>query len=663
MEAQGLGVKDEGITTVWLLSMIGNVHSIKDGRAKPKMDGLEKKSGAITKRDILRVCIPRTCKAIQTNDNGLSLRNVSSLLYGIALCYGKKTEYVLNDLTVLLTQLQRSKFAAAALPKIAIAKHSMQGKQNLEGQVINLNSKKIFLQDDPNFDVAFVNNFQENATTAGGDGTKGLSIRERDYMAEVTNTENTTRGFHQGFNLNRPHTLDDIPIDMDFNLDIGDVVSQHGTKIIATPESRNAGSDLLDLHYGSRRLSIDLANVDAEDRLNFSHERDHVLDFDLEAVDQDVDQEHEHNESQDQQQKANTEAGPRGSISRGNNNGSFPVIKVRNDDRISLSTETLRNNHENYLERMELRKRKSTGLTSEDRTWRKMLKLDNSHPLLHKCWNFIFSEQLYPFQQQYREGLSNSIEGGRRHVPSDSITTNSLRSWEQGRKLEKLNSRNDIFFGMDGTTHHSDSDGNQDDLLLNLEQIDEDLEVGVNHRPDEGSEGIEDLMALNLNLPPSSYGGHLTRNGTTSSNTSNDDTGTIDILNWTANGPKFGNTGTSQKDDGQRSSSKLDSSKSRPNTMNQATRRFYEYISEKAVDIDKDGTQPSTQFRKKLFFEDAIPKTVIDAEMAEPVAVSKRIAAAAFMSLLNLASNDFVELETVQTDLDVVQGSDLLIYM
>ena len=102
--------KYKGLTTVWLLSTLGN-SIVKENNSsyssKSNSTG-NISASTVKKKDIVNISIPKTCDEIQNFESDLSLRYISNLLYGVTICYNKKTEYVLNDLNHLLVQLQKN---------------------------------------------------------------------------------------------------------------------------------------------------------------------------------------------------------------------------------------------------------------------------------------------------------------------------------------------------------------------------------------------------------------------------------------------------------------------------------------------------------------------------------------------------------------------------
>ena len=121
MAPLSLNLKDDkkykGLTTVWLLSTLGNsiVRENNNFYSNKSSSTGNISASTVKKKDIVNISIPKTCDEIQNIENNLSLRYISNLLYGVTICYNKKTEYVLNDLNHLLVQLQKNDVYACLL--------------------------------------------------------------------------------------------------------------------------------------------------------------------------------------------------------------------------------------------------------------------------------------------------------------------------------------------------------------------------------------------------------------------------------------------------------------------------------------------------------------------------------------------------------------------
>lgn len=677
----------EGVATVWLLSTLGSSTN-RGTNARNNASSLNSNTSSVKKKDIINVSIPDTCMVIQNNEMQLPLRYVSNLLYGVTVCYNRKTEYVLNDLTALLIQLQRRIYTGQSTT--GQKKYSKNEQRIMNTTILTSNendSNNGLLSDDPLFDISQVADFEQMLGMAPKENmSEAATIRKQDYLRELTNSNVFERqaylkGSDSLDHLNRSITLDDIPIDVDFNLEIDDVMSQQGTV-----RSSNTGANTPNDH--SNDLNLNFENQ--EFTLNFEDEESDVNQSivggehtaqpnaplglpEQEEDNQDESFVDEHDEDGPTQKKFK-----KGDIFNGAANA--PQL-IQFDERTGLSTEVLKNNHNNYCRIMESR-RKPGEHRSSLKTWKQIMDLDKQPQFVQNSWNFVLNpnDGISLRSLNGNDGFeSSSFERGRKRSGSNSNSEKSssnVPSEEMGRRM--MVSREDsVDFNA------------SDNLLLNLDQINEELQENSSR---DTSAHPHDFMQMNLDLPPSSFGRTYTRAGsgtetfgsTSSANGEND---AIDILyqrtKGTANKRGY-HKGTSNSF-GSHELSEIPSHDEHEFAhppfqivLDYQARKFYEYIKERALFVGKT-TRSNPPFRKKLLLEDIVPSQLssdrsddTDGDQNEsnkdrPI-INKRIAANAFLSLLNLASKELIDIREYQDQnaedghSKVMKGDDIVIY-
>ena len=645
----------EGVATIWLLSSLGGPSSL-DSRRKSELRGTTASASSIVKKkDIINVSIPDTCTIIQKNEMQLPLRYISNLLYGVAVCYNRKTEYVLSDLTSLLTQLQKKVYSSQGA-----ASQRNQPNSNptlLLKTILGPNGRDEggsgLLDDDPKFDITHVSNFDQILGMVPKEKYSGvITIRKQDYLKELTNSNIFDRISHAEDSnslehLNRSITLDSMPYDVDFNLDIDDIVSHQGT---VTHTYSAGNNENYSVNLNNQEFTLNFDDDDAETReSNFSSEAIAAINVPLGLPNEDEN-------CNDFLEDEHDEAGPalkkfkKGNVSRSAN--IIPKL-IQYDEKTGLSTEILRLNHSNYCDIMDS-KRKVTESKLPFTSWRQILNLEQQPAFMQKCWGIIINENETSnlgFSSNKSDYNSNSIERGRKWSSSNSNSersTSNVPSEELGRRMSF--EREESF------------DYNNDNILLNLDQIGEDLEDDSSRTT---SAHQHDFMQMNLDLPPSSFGRTYTRNDTISdtmrSAVSAGERDAVDILYQRTN------RGTHKRTHAQKSPNIAGTSELSENSLlvhtpvsaqpsfqvmlDHQARKFYEYIKERSLIVGKT-TRSNPPFKKKILFEDIVPSHLTtDVDDTDPPRsdetsrISKRIAANAFLSLLNLASKELIDIK------------------
>lgn len=636
----------KGVTTVWLLSTLGSSR-------QSNISSLQNNSftSALKKKDIINVSIPNTCEVIQENNLELPLRYVSNLMYGVTVCYHRKTEYVLNDLTTLLTQVQRKFYVTPALRKKKDykSKHVATIFDAREGDTTNG-----ILNDDPLFDINQINSFAHFLEPSEDTRTsEAMIIRRQDYLNELTNGNDYDLKNSSG-SLRRPITLDDIPIDVDFNFEIDDSISQHGT---SSHSKTSSGQSDVDMNMNFRDQEFKL-NLDPDVRML----------PDETGIDLGVDQSDEEEASLEDEDMITTNGLPplKRLKERKMSRHSYENIQI--DERTGLTTETLRNNHNGYCGLMDSRraKKQKTGHTTQSH-WQGLAGLDESTNFAQNCWTLVFSgsDESDLSLLGSKSSISNrySVERGRklsRSLNSDRPSS-SVSSAELGRRA-----------ALPGDISLEPAH----DLLLNLAQIEEELD-------ENNSTSQSDLMHINLDLPPSSFGRTVTREGGTGSETKDWSRASrdLDVVDELYSQVKGQNRGCNKEDDGSvisvesgeknndHSSYQAGHTLSGPLILDSQTRRFYEYIMERSSYVGKT-TWSHPPYKKKLLLEDIVPSDLTTEQgpdqRSSTKITSKKVAASAFLSLLNLASRSLIDVEEYPRHknghFDLMKADDIVVY-
>ncbi|CAI4053655.1 hypothetical protein SKDZ_16G2720 [Saccharomyces kudriavzevii ZP591] len=643
--------KYKGLTTVWLLSTLGNsvVRENNSSYSNKSNSTGNISASTVKKRDIVNISIPKTCDEIQNFENDLSLRYISNLLYGVAICYNKKTEYVLNDLNILLVQLQKND-AYTFKTKSKSRINALNNNNSIIGNKNNNYTWEecVFFDDDPLYDITkvpaldFLNStLQDNVSFI----EEAKSIRRQDYINELSNSNrfelhsdraNSDVQRKLGPNFRNSFSLDEIPIDVDFNLDLEDIVSHQGTPLGSHSSSQKDSNDFK-FNYEDDELVLNFDN-DNENNGNEGEETPHenerpvanLKDYELGLEEQELEE-----ENNDGQGRIHNNI----QVKRRTGEASL-LSRVQFDAKTSHPNEILKFNHGNYSNLMEKnRKRKPNGQISYHSNVNSLMMSSGEPECVYMNWLNIFNDfsdvkigELDSNPQDF-----GTIERGRKRAHSlvSTQSSNSIRSNEYGRKSFR-NGKNDNY----------SSDMENDNLLLNLEQINEDLED--RHYIEENSQ--DNILDFNLNLPPSSFGRSHTRNSTRSSGFNEDIVSALRRRTGPSEQNFVEESDSSNKysSDGARQNLHHEETNFQDVILDYQTRKFYDYIKERSVAIGRT-THSNPPFKKKVLLLDIIPSRMGEAQTGSDFdnsekGVSRQIAASAFLSLLNLATKGMVKL-------------------
>ncbi|CAI1770099.1 hypothetical protein SEUBUCD646_0P02860 [Saccharomyces eubayanus] len=667
--------KYKGLTTVWLLSTLGNsIVRENNSLYSNKSDSSANISAStVKKKDIVNISIPKTCDEIQNFENDLSLRYISNLLYGVTICYNKKTEYVLNDLNILLVQLQKNEAYAFKAKNKSTKISGLNNNNSIIGSKINNYAweEGLFFDDDPLYDIAKVPALDFLDTTLQNNVSfveEAKSIRRQDYINELSNsnrfelhTDKTNSDGQRklGSNYKNSFSLDEIPIDVDFNLDLEDIVSHQGTPLGSHSSSQKEGNDFKFNYEGDElvlNFDNDENNANENEQTPIENERTvaNLKNYELGL---------EEHESEDENNNEKNEADIKVQVRQRAGNVSS-LSKVQFDAKTSYPNEILKFNHGNYSNLMEqTKKRKSSAQITSHSNITSLLRSNGESDLTSSNWINLFNDfsglkigELDSNGQDFA-----TIERGRKRAHSlvSTQSSNSVRSNEYGRKSFR-NNKNDNY----------SSDLENDNMLLNLEQINEDLED--RHYIEENSQ--ENVLDFNLNLPPSSFGRSHTRNSTRSSGFNDDIVGALrrrivpseqNFAEESDSSDKYHSDSTQQNPHhGERNFQDV--------ILDYQTRKFYDYIKERSVAIGRT-THSNPPFGKKVLLVDIIPSRMGETQPGSnsdnsEKGVSRQIAASAFLSLLNLATKGMVKLdeypasETAVEEFKLRREDEIIIY-
>lgn len=625
------GQINNGVTIVWLLATLGNSISARKNNEP-----------SIRKKDILEVSIPETCDAIESNDEDLSLRHISNLLYGVTICYNKKTEYFLNDLTCILTQLTRTIKQNVNIKQLK--GQSEYTTFSLQTISENLPTKRkkfyenytIFLKDDKNFNIqdflTFEDYLEDHHKIGQAFSKDAVTIRRKDYVKELGNVEQDflAADLQDNYWGHNP-TLEEIPLDVDFELDIDEIISQKGSVTNRSNQSHNDFNGL-DIDNNSARFS----SLRLDELQGQNLER--PTNFNLDIQGDDVIEKSDNEDSK-------MDGPPSKKLKLSLNASKSYALPIKVDARIGLLTEVLRHRHDNYPILMEQCKTRYNHNRTEKQNWKNLLYSNDGIKLINDSWDFVFTNKdrslntsgQFPTIERGRRGNSSSVNESR---------TNSIRSTEVGRQLDSMDFMNGIFQDNDRRMEES--------ILLNLDQINEDLmenEIEDHFDTTPGRKSSQDLLNLNFNLPPSSLGRSTSRYST--NNLYSDEPDVTEVLNMKSRGNKMKQNRFSKVEGNSRflnESSELSEWKNDDgiiSILGAQTRKFYDYIKERSLFLGET-TQSTTTFRR-LIFEDIVPSKLTYHEGDEEKCITKRVAAGAFFTLLNLASKDLVKLNISKT--------------
>ncbi|SCU80391.1 LAME_0B02916g1_1 [Lachancea meyersii CBS 8951] len=659
----GLPEAYSGVTTVWLLSTLGGSRNIN--------------TIGVKKKDIISVSIPKTCEALLQNKSDYTLRSASNLLYGVTVCYGRKTDYVLADVNSVKSQLQRQLYEAtrkASVLSLAKVNHStifdgvheyrnLREFQEMQSVTANAHDRRrrtnAILTDDPAFDI---NQTRDMSFLFGNKRPQNQSaslIHQRDILDELQNGYSYETGpdagpHDPGYNQNRNFMKhpDFSSLDADLHLDFDDVLSEVE---MGSTKARSVGS-----HDLSDRDDFDL--LFGDDKVGETNHTD-LPDLDLQISDQEQDQDQEserrprsNNGNTDWQKIATANPSKRRKVGPGSEN----LLKLKIDDTIGLGNDILRENSGRYCELMDSKTKATKHQPSthiDQNRWRSVLFTDEGPAFLRLCFEqlLLTADNDESFLEDGTSSLS-AVERGRQRVRSlpPSRSSSSVASAERGRRM-----------GPADLQRVGDDNNTNSFVLPDLHEIDENAEP---EDYDNGYDGMgEDFMRIDLQLPPSSF-------GRSSSRTEPGSRDQIEELRRMHSERRTHRNNTlGSVEDVDESSADVESagSAAREHTQNQIldnqTRRFYDYIFERASFVGKT-TRSNPPFIKKLLFEDIIPSKasveLSSVEAGEGVnPVTKKMAANAFLSVLQLASRTYVDINTLEpvSGFNSMNGTDIVI--
>lgn len=655
----------------------------------------------IKKKDIISLSIPRTCEAIRNPDLEMPLRYTSNLLYGVTVCYDRKTDFVLADVTTARSQLQRQLYGLtrALAPRNVTSSvttifdgvneyHSILEiqRQQLE-QIDNSNETNAFLQDDPLFDINQCQDISFLETEKQPLAQSRSLIKQQDFIKELNNgyendlsntkgTIDTLESSNLLRSLGRTKTTDELPpIDMDFNLGIDEFMSENETTMDKSVGDRTP-SVYNEINFDLNFERQETPQLDSDDRNVV------IPEMELPLIEDDAQNLKRTHENESEASLSDEEITEHISKKPKYVHGLSNVSKIRFDERIGLMTDALRYNSDNYNKNMDA-KRKELGHTAQSKSgltniqeWERMLDFRDQPVFIQNCLLGLYvpspdsstSNPIFKFNSKNSMTPAvPAVERGRKLIHSlSSSRSSSVLSEEQGRRAVATDSSGSGF-----ARRGSNSDSNPN-ILSGLDQIEEELEIGNVSNFWEDSNQNYNTLGIDLHLPPSSFGRNLSR-------TSTDSKDHVDILRQlntrrSRTHVRGGGTSSIIQDETVASSLRptfsLDSETAQQHQiMDNQTRKFYDYIVECASTVGKT-TRSNPPFQKKVLFEDVIPSKVstgepLDFEDAEQIVkpASKRIAANAFLSILQLASRDSISLNQFSSsdDFGLMNGDDIII--
>lgn len=347
------------IFTNRLLSTLGNKTSYKK----------------IPKKEIQSISIPQTCDVIKNPPSPMALRLTSNLLYGVALIYRQKTNFLNNDTSLIKTKIQRDLFSQNGGLKgkdILIKTPSYIIKpvdltRSIQSGRITANNNQILLKDDPLFcmDAGLLPSLEELDFLQSVDptGIRITSSNKRKLQIRKADLENNT------VSVVMSSITDDSAEDGDVFtrrvlLDQDDILDTENPEF-----AFNEQGMLLSLHEETT-INPGVSNDHPQENDDNGLDFDFDFDVDIEGVDQPQQADRDRELGQILE-----EIDPHGNESK--NDGHVPVVAVEQsrkrrrikstltklvmDDSISLQTNDLRGFRDTYIEKMESqRKAKST---------------------------------------------------------------------------------------------------------------------------------------------------------------------------------------------------------------------------------------------------------------------------------------------------------------
>lgn len=305
--------QDQSIATVWLLSSLGHTHSV-----------------SVKKREILKLSIPLTCRILAENQVSMPLRHTGQLLFGMTVCYERKTGFILADVRSLRDSLQRQWIGLKPVKRL---------DKKLEGQVM-ADTEVNFLQDDPNLDLMLQLKaganldflYDNDETESGEDKVSAVSdknaIRQDDMWKEIDGAEGLySGGRNSGLQTRFDEEADDLPsIDAELNFRLDDMLTDNESEV------------------------ANLSAVHSDLGLNYENENRNVLDLELPIFEENEELSSSKRQRDDDSSSSHGDSCA-GHLKKRRVNGDL-LQNIKSDDMIGLLTDTLRSNHEHYLDYM-----------------------------------------------------------------------------------------------------------------------------------------------------------------------------------------------------------------------------------------------------------------------------------------------------------------------
>ncbi|CEP63963.1 Rec8p LALA0_S09e06458g [Lachancea lanzarotensis] len=651
----GLPEAYSGVSTVWLLSTLGGSRNIN--------------TVGIKKKDILSVSIPMTCESLLQHKSDYTLKSASSLLYGVTVCYSKKTDYVLADVNSVKTQLHRQLFEStrkSAGLVTSVNQHTIfdgvheyrdlrefQEMQSAAAHGRRYNNA--ILMDDPAFDINHLNDISFLYGDKRSKGSSASLIHQRDMLDELKNGYSYETGPNVGsiearYTNNRDYLRNPefSSLDADLRLDFDDVLSENemgSTKARSVNSFDQSDQDDFDLLFDREKVG----------NANFEE----LPDLDLLASDQDNDENPDNRILSQKWQERNVHTNKRRKVVRG-----VPdMIHLKIDESTGLGNGVLRENSDRYCAIMDSKMRVvkvQPDEASNPARWKGTLLEAEGPAFLRLCYaRLLFAADADPDASSFEHGsLSvDEIERGRQKMRSlpPSRSNSSVASAERGRRMGPE------------ILQRSGSDENMESFdLPDLQEIDEYVEP-INR--EDVFDGVrEDFMRIDLQLPPSSF-------GRSSSRTESGSRDQIEELRRMHSERRAHRNitlqGVEDIDESSEQHEPVDTGL-RGSTQNQVldnqSRRFFDYILERASFAGKT-TKSHPPFTKKLLFEDIIPSNfrtegyISDEANNSAPSVTRKVAANAFLSLLQLASKSCVDIDHFdpRTQFSGLSGTDILV--
>lgn len=149
--------KYKGLTTVWLLSALGNsiVKESNNYYSNKSNSTGNISSSTVKKKDIVNISIPKTCDEIQNFEMIFLLDTFLIFYMEWQFATIKKTEYVLNDLNHLLVQLQKNDVYAFKAKNKSTRINGLNSNNSIIGNKNNNYTWEecVFFDDDPLYDI------------------------------------------------------------------------------------------------------------------------------------------------------------------------------------------------------------------------------------------------------------------------------------------------------------------------------------------------------------------------------------------------------------------------------------------------------------------------------------------------------------------------------